>query len=50
MNLVIMVIFVGLNNWALQNSFEETFVFLALSYGVVTVATNALFVAMVHRK
>lgn len=50
MNLIATVIFVALNNWASQKGFEETFIFLALSYGVVTVIINALFVAMVHRK
>ncbi len=45
MNLFLAVIFIILNNWAYQNSFEETFVSLAFIYGMVVVVLNALFVA-----
>ena len=43
MNFVLMIIFVGLNNWALKNNFEETFIFLALIYGVLVIILNAFF-------
>lgn len=44
MNFILMVIFVILNNWGLQKRLEETFVFLALIYGMITVIANAFFV------
>jgi hypothetical protein len=45
LNLVLAVIFVALNRWALQNQFEETFVTLALFYGCIGVIGNALFIS-----
>lgn len=46
MNMVVGAIFVFLNNWALQNNLEETFVSLALIYGIVVIVSNALFVRL----
>ena len=45
-----MVVFVGLNNWALQNGFEETFVSLTIIYGIVTIVANAFFVKKYCKK
>jgi len=45
MNLVLVVGLVVLNNWALQSGLEETFVALAMIYGIVVVMANAFFVA-----
>ena len=44
-NFGLTVIFVVLNDNILKNGFEETFVSLALIYGIAVVFTNALFVA-----
>ena len=49
MNFLLMVVFVGLNNWALKNSLEETFIFLALIYGILTIILNALFVGKIDK-
>ena len=46
MNLVFTIAFVILNNWVLQNNFEETFIFLALSYGVVNIIANGFFIKL----
>ena len=45
LNLGLTVIFVILNNNVLKGGLEETFVSLALIYGIAVVFTNALFVA-----
>jgi len=45
MNFVVGVAFVILNNWVLKNNFEETFISLAVIYGVIVVISNALFVS-----
>ena len=50
MNFVLMVVFVGLNNWALKNNFEETFVFLILIYGIITTILNGIFVFKIKKK
>lgn len=50
LNLGLTVIFVVLNNNILKNGFEETFVSLALVYGIVVVITNAFFVARFGKK
>jgi hypothetical protein len=50
MNFVFTVVFIFINNWALQNNFEETFVSLAVIYGAVSLITNALFVAKFLKK
>jgi len=50
MNFVLVVFFIILNNWTLQNSLEETFVFLALIYGLMVIITNALFVSRFNKK
>lgn len=49
MNFVLMMVFVGLNNWALKNRLEETFIFLALIYGVLVITLNALFVCKIKK-
>lgn len=49
-NLGLAVIFVVLNNNVLKNGLEETFVSLALIYGIVVVLMNAFFVAKFCRK
>jgi low temperature requirement protein LtrA len=50
LNLGLTVIFVVLNNNILKNGLEETFVSLALIYGIVVVITNAFFVARFGKK
>lgn len=45
MNFILMIFFVILNNRALQNGLEETFVSLALVYGIIVILANAFFVA-----
>jgi len=49
-NFAFMVVFVILNNWALQNDLEETFVSLAVIYGMVVIIVNAFFVAKFGKK
>jgi hypothetical protein len=49
-SVVLAVIFISLNMWALQAQLEETFVSLALFYGLITVALNALFVGLAVRQ
>lgn len=49
MNFILMMIFVMLNNWALKNSFEETFIFLALIYGIVVIILNAFFISKIDK-
>jgi uncharacterized membrane protein len=46
MNLILVVIFISLNQWALQNQLEETFVALALFYGCTIIVGNALFISL----
>jgi hypothetical protein len=46
MNVVFGVVFIFLNKWALQNNFEETFISLALWYGVVVVIGNAAYISI----
>ena len=50
MNFVLMVVFVELNNWALKNSLEETFIFLALIYGIAMMILNGFFVFRLSKK
>lgn len=50
MNLVITIAFVLLNNWALQNNLEETFISLALLYGIAVIAVNAIFIFVLGKK
>lgn len=50
MNLSTGSIFVTLNIWALQRNFEETFVALAMLFGISTIFSNALFVNMSKKK
>jgi len=49
-NSFLTVVFVLLNNNVLKNGFEETFVLLALVYGITVVFTNAFFVARFCKK
>lgn len=37
------VIFVAFNFWALNQGLEETFVFIAITYGFIATVGNALF-------
>ena len=50
MNAALAALFVSLNTWALRNNLEETFVALALIYGLAVIMANALFVAALWRK
>jgi hypothetical protein len=50
MNFILMIVFVLLNNSALKNGLEETFVSLALIYGIIVVSMNAFFVARFCKK
>jgi ABC-type branched-subunit amino acid transport system substrate-binding protein len=45
LNLGLTVVFVVLNNHILQYELEETFVSLALIYGMIVIVVNAFFVA-----
>lgn len=47
LNLGLTIIFVVLNNNILKNGLEETFISLALIYGILVVVTNAFFVAKI---
>ncbi len=49
MNLVFALVMIYLNTWALQNQLEETFVSLALVYGLVVVVANGFFVWFIAR-
>lgn len=49
-NLAIAIVFVLLNNNALKNELEETFVSLAIIYGIIVVFVNAFFIARVCKK
>jgi len=44
LNLGLTVIFIVLNNNILKNELEETFISLALIYGIIVVVVNAIFV------
>lgn len=48
-NLLLAIVFVALNSRALNTGLEETFVSLALIYGLLTVLGNAVFVAYARR-
>jgi hypothetical protein len=50
MNAGLAAIFVFLNDRALRAQLEETFVALALAYGLVTILCNAVFVAWCCRR
>ncbi len=50
LNFVFGLIFVFLNNWALKNGMEETFVSLAIFYGAVTLVGNAVYVLIFCKK
>jgi hypothetical protein len=45
MNFVLAVVFVLLNQWALRNQLEETFVTLAIFYGCIVIVGNALYIS-----
>ncbi len=49
MNIVFSLVFLLLNNWALQNSLEETFIALALAYGAVVIVANALYIFLLEK-
>lgn len=50
LNLGLTVIFVVLNDNILKNGLEETFVSLALIYGIIMTIVNAFFVAKFCKK
>jgi|GEM_PF-3333940 len=50
LNLGLTVVFILLSNSALKKAYEETFVALALIYGIMVMFTNAFFVARFCRK
>jgi hypothetical protein len=50
LNLAFATIFIWLNNWALRNQFEETFVSLAMFYGVAVIVGNAAYIVFACRK
>jgi hypothetical protein len=43
-------LFVWLNDWALRSQLEETFITLAVTYGLVTIAGNAAFIGLQRRE
>jgi hypothetical protein len=49
-NLLLAIVFVALNTRALDAGLEETFVSLALFYGLISLAGNAVFVAFARRQ
>ena len=49
-NLGLATVFVWLNMWALQSNLEETFVTLAMVYGLLVIGANALFVRYAIRR
>lgn len=50
MNGTFAVVFVMLNQWALQNQFEETFVTLAIVYGCIVIVSNAIFLVLIQKR
>ena len=48
-NGLLMAVFVALNSWALSQGLEETFIALALFYGLLSIFLNALIVATLRR-
>lgn len=46
LNALIAIPFIYFNGWALQQGLEETFVALAVCYGLVSIVANAAFVAL----
>lgn len=49
LNLVIATIFIFLNNRAVKLGLEETFISLAMGYGIMVVASNALFIHFIQK-
>ncbi len=50
MNFVLALAMLLFNTWALQNQLEETFVTLALLYGLVVILCNASFLWLAYRR
>lgn len=50
LNLIIAVIFIFLNDRAVKLGLEETFISLAIGYGIITTICNALFVKITCKK
>jgi hypothetical protein len=50
MNVILAVVFVMLNSRAARAGLEETFVSLALFYGVIVVVGNALYISFYCKK
>jgi hypothetical protein len=49
-NTFLAVIFVLLNIWAVNMGLEETFVALAVLYGIATIISNAFFITLIWPK
>lgn len=49
-NLLLAAVFIILNSRAVNAGLEETFVALALVYGLIMVLGNAIFVAYAHKQ
>ena len=49
-NLLVTAAFVYLNTWALNSGLEETFIALALIYGVIVTIGNALFITAAKKQ
>ncbi|MCL4200432.1 hypothetical protein KJZ67_03765 [Patescibacteria group bacterium] len=43
-NALLAAFFISLNIWAFNAQLEETFIFLAVSYGIMTIIVNALLI------
>lgn len=50
LNLIISGIFIFLNDRAVKLGLEETFISLAIGYGIITTICNALFVKITCKK
>ncbi|MEZ4519015.1 MAG: hypothetical protein R3C44_20085 [Chloroflexota bacterium] len=49
LNSLLTILFVYANMWALDAGLEETFVALAISFGIVVIAGNALFLLAIQK-
>lgn len=50
MNLALTSLFVWLNSWALRSQLEETFIALAVGYGLATTIANVLYPSQLFSK
>lgn len=49
-NIFISIIFFLLNTWALNEGLEETFIFLAISFGLIFTVFNAAYINLKRKK